>query len=68
MTKWFRDVSAQARSQGYLFVRRTGSGHFQFRHVQYGCTVVTAATPSDWRSLKNFHRDCRRAVTVAHGR
>lgn len=49
----------QLLRQGWRF--RRGSKHGRLTHPSGWPTVTVASSPSDWRSLQNFHRDLRQA-------
>lgn len=59
-----RELESIALSHGFALHRSSGK-HLIWRHAT-GAQVVSAKTPSDRRSLKNFERDCRRAFTTVH--
>lgn len=56
---WRRCVANIARTVGAT-LERTNGGHWRLVHPR-GWFVITAATPSDWRSEKNLWRDIRLA-------
>lgn len=58
---WLRDATSIASRYGFHYARRTGKGHLKFTHPM-GVSVVTSATPSDYRVSKNFESQCRRTV------
>jgi len=47
-------VHKLAKQFGYDLRRH--SKHLVWRHCQTGAVVTTAATPSDWRALKNIQK------------
>lgn len=57
--KHLRTLTRIAAPYGVIFEGYTGGGHLRFKHPN-GCMITASATPSDWRSQKNFERDCRR--------
>lgn len=50
-------------AQGFTY-RKTGSGHYQVRDPEGFVIAIMAATPSDYRSIKNTLSDLRRAGFV----
>lgn len=60
MANRYRIQCEIASSQGFQLVKITGSGHLMFRHTRTGTAVVTSATPSDYRSTRNFKSLCAR--------
>lgn len=60
MRKHIRAIQLAAK-YGFKFVGITGAGHLRFHHDN-GAIIVTAYSPSDYRSIRNFEADMRRAV------
>lgn len=54
-----REVLELAARYGFSLARR--SSHLVFRHPD-GMQVVTSASCTDWRRLKNAERDFKRAL------
>lgn len=62
----WRRIAAHAVAAGWT-IRRTRRGHLLWTAPD-GTRVVTAGTPSDWRSLRNDLAQLRRAgLTVRDG-
>lgn len=47
------------------FIVHRAKNHIIWRH-RSGARVVTPASPSDWRSLKNIKRDIKKEVGVVY--
>lgn len=52
-TKWMDSITAAVVQLGYGEPEHRGSGHWRVRHPVTGKSVGFAATPSDWRALRN---------------
>ena len=63
----YRSTAAQLADQDWTGPVLTGSGHLAWTSPE-GATVVTAATPSDHRGVKEFIADLRRNGAVIDGR
>ena len=54
-------------------VESTNGGHIRLR-LENGETVITASTPSDWRTMRNLRAEVKRAMatqqtpTIGEGR
>jgi hypothetical protein len=53
-------VAEQAHAR-LISIRRTNGGHVQARFDR-GAPLFTGSTPSDWRSIKNFKAQAKRAL------
>lgn len=53
-------LAARALAAGWE-IRRTASNHFAWRAPEGRALIVSAGTPSDWRSARNLRARLRRA-------
>ena len=67
MAHEMRQAFDWARERGWK-VERTKAGHSKLTHPVFGGPVFAPGTPSDWRSVKNFRGQIKRAERLAGGR
>jgi predicted RNA binding protein YcfA (HicA-like mRNA interferase family) len=70
-----RELICRIEREGWVVRLRSG-GHLELSHPRADRAVITSATPSDWRWLRNLRAQMRRALppepkterTVRHAR
>ncbi len=60
--KEIHNLVSKLVKQGWLFF--WGSKHGRLRHPLKRVTLTVPSTPGDYRSVRNFHSDIRRAILI----